>query len=260
MITLNRFLSLEEFVRGTIRGGILGGAICLGAWINIWTEEKQEIKLQDPFIYSHITLEETIKSQGSIIISSITLGDVPWKINVDTNEYLQLKVQNHNPKEAKDFVKYVTYQHPQIIAIAEKITENCKTPEEKTSKILDFVHQYVYDKRSEKDGNYVRFPLETIVEGNGDCEDLSILGAALMKAIGIEVALIDIPNPEKDKPGHVALGVVGDFKGSHYELNGKKYFFAETTGTDWRNKPSTWKIGHIPENYKTRKAFIYVVE
>ena len=252
--------SFDEFIDGLIYGAVLGGSLCLGAWINYLTDDRSKIQFTDPFVYSHITLEEALKSQGSLAISSIKLGSQSWKINIDTSEYLQFKVQNHDPKEVKDFVKYVTYKHPQIIAIAEKITERCTTPEEKANKILEFVHQYVYDKRSEGKTNYVRFPLETIVEGNGDCEDLAILGAALMKAIKLDVALIYFPKQEGEEAGHMALGVVGDFKGSRLELNGRKYFCAETTGTDWQNKPSTQKIGEIHKSYIGRKAFVYVVE
>ncbi len=254
-----RTFSLKEFIEGSIYGAILGGSLCLGAWIQYFTDDRSKMQFSDPFVYSHITLEEALKSQGSMAISSIKLGDTYWKINIDTSEYLQFKVQNHD-MYVSDFVKYVTYQHPQIIAIAEKITEKCATLEEKANKILEFVHQYVYDKRSEGKTNYVRFPLETIVEGNGDCEDLAILGAALMKAVNIEVALLHFPKQEGEEAGHIALGVVGNFKGNCLELNGKKYFCAETTGTNWQNKPSTKKIGEIHKNYIGRKAFVYVVK
>jgi hypothetical protein len=49
---------------------------------------------------------------------------------------------------------------------------------------------------------YPKYPLETLVEKKGDCEDQSILAAALLAAMGYEVALLILPI-------HVALGVAG---------------------------------------------------
>lgn len=48
---------------------------------------------------------------------------------------------------------------------------------------------YVSDPLATSD--YVQFPLETIQVRGGDCDDLSVLFAALFESIGIETALID---------------------------------------------------------------------
>lgn len=62
-------------------------------------------------------------------------------------------------------------------------------------------------------------------------------------------------------PGyHAALGVVGNFEGTHFNVNDQKYFYAEATGTHWLNQKATWKIGQIPLNYQSKEAQVYVIK
>lgn len=243
---------------------------CLGVELGVFSsnaceasKKQQEVQKERVVVQEQPqpNLEDIVKKEDSLAISYVTLDNQGWSIPILSSNYFKYKTQNHRINNTADYLKFVTYKDSNIIDIAKKITEKCKTQEEKATILLDLVHQYVYDKRSEGENtDYVRFPLETIVEGNGDCEDLSILAAALMKSVGIDVVLLHFPNPEKGKPGHIALGVVGDFKGVYYESDDKKYFYTETTGTDSKNKPSTWKIGEVPKNYKDRKTFVYVVK
>jgi len=48
----------------------------------------------------------------------------------------------------------------------------------------------------------LKYPVETPVE-RGDCEDKSILLAAILRALGYRTALLVFP----DDPGHMAVGV-----------------------------------------------------
>lgn len=51
-------------------------------------------------------------------------------------------------------------------------------------------------------GEYPKYPVETLVEG-GDCEDKSILLAAILRAMGYRTALLVFSG----NPGHIAVGV-----------------------------------------------------
>ena len=68
--------------------------------------------------------------------------------------------------------------------------------------------------------------VETLIEGGGDCEDTTILVAAILRGLGEKTALIFTP-------GHIALGVSGDFEGASLTYNNTKYYYCETTGTGW---------------------------
>lgn len=75
-----------------------------------------------------------------------------------------------------------------------------------------------------------KFPIETVVDMAGDCDDKSLLAAALLAREGYDVALL-LFTPER----HVALGIRGD--GESYKSSG--YMYVEMTA------PSL--IGFVPE-------------
>ncbi len=225
--------------------------------------EKIEVEQPVP-IGSHVhTLTGVPQIEdANILVYGANLKNHDWKFLISAKEYFKLKKMSHRHNTVEEYVKFVTYDNEKIKEIAENVTKFSSSQEEKAQVILDFVHQIVYDKTIEDDGmpDYVRYPLETLVERNGDCEDLTILAASLMKAVGIDVAFIHLPPPPEKKSGHLALGVVGNFSGACYKVDGKNYFYTETTGTDWLNATSTWKIGQIPEAYKERKANILIIQ
>ena len=65
-----------------------------------------------------------------------------------------------------------------------------------------------------------KFPVETLVEGDGDCDDKTLLLAGLLSREGYDVAIM-LFEPEK----HVALGL----KTAGPDYNGSGYAYVETT-------------------------------
>lgn len=111
--------------------------------------------------------------------------------------------------------------------------------------VLTFVHhsaRYELEK-----GEYPRYPTETLVDGVGDCEDFSILGAALLKLMGYEVALLLLP-------GHAALGVAGaeGVPGTFIEHVGQRYYYCEMTG-------GGWTIGQLPVGCDSEQIEVSIV-
>ena len=108
--------------------------------------------------------------------------------------------------------------------------------------------EYEYDSDTTGQDEYPRYPIETIYERQGDCEDTSILMAALLKEWGYEVGFLHLP-------GHiaVALRTADDYDdGSYYEINGHRYLFIESTG-------SGWNIGDIPDDLMGVSAEFYLI-
>lgn len=101
--------------------------------------------------------------------------------------------------------------------------------------VLAFVQQIVQYETEE--GEYPRAPVESLVEQRGDCEDFSILAAAILHSMGYQTALLYLP-------GHAALGVAGaeGVPGVFKEHLGIRYYFCEMTDAGWR-------IGELPEKY-----------
>lgn len=118
--------------------------------------------------------------------------------------------------------------------------------------IISFVQSLDYIKDLDEDGNeieYPKYPIETLVDGGGDCEDTCILLASLLRARGYGVAIICLSD-------HVAVGIKGDAVegiGSYYEYGGNKYYYIETTAENW-------PIGEIPDDYKGKQAEVVVIE
>jgi len=99
---------------------------------------------------------------------------------------------------------------------------------------------YTFDNVTTPYDDYPRFPSETIYADGGDCEDTSILMAAILKKMGYDVVLLGLPH-------HVATGVFcnpSDFDHpvTSYPYNGRDYCYLETTGEGY-------SIGELPADY-----------
>lgn len=103
--------------------------------------------------------------------------------------------------------------------------------------VLNFVQAipFVTDKTSVGLVDYHSYPAETLAIGVADCEDKSIIAAAIYKNLGYDVVLF---NP----PHHIAVGLAGQFKGYKIDYEGTPYYYAETTIPGWH-----W--GEMPTEY-----------
>jgi predicted transglutaminase-like cysteine proteinase len=112
--------------------------------------------------------------------------------------------------------------------------------------VMAFVQSlpYVSDSASAGYDEYPRFPFETLYHGGGDCEDSSILLAALLYDMGYGVALVEFP-------GHMGVGVKGAhaLQGSYFDYSGIRYYYLETTN-------SGWEVGMIPNEYASFEASV----
>ena len=110
--------------------------------------------------------------------------------------------------------------------------------------VISFVQslRYVTDVESTGEDDYIRFPVETLVDGVGDCEDLAILAAAVLHEMGYRVLMVQLPE-------HLALAVDcgSELQGSYYTYQGSRYYYLEVTNTGW-------DIGQIPDVYKNSQA------
>lgn len=110
--------------------------------------------------------------------------------------------------------------------------------------VISFVQslQYKYDINSKNEEEYVRYPIETLVDGVGDCEDMVILAASILYEMGNKVLLVNLPE-------HLALAVQckESFPGTYYEYQGERYYYLEMTNIGW-------DLGQIPNHYKGVEA------
>ena len=203
----------------------------------------------------HYTLYVTLEKEAPPLVSDTeeTFERVyEWEYNgytfstqlsLSKEKYAHYKGLGHSNL---NLVKYATdsYNRKVIREIAAGIKEQGEslgfTNYETMMLAASFVQTlpYITDKESVGEDEYVRYPIETLVDRGGDCEDKSILLAALLREIGCEVVLMEFPN-------HVAVGVEAnrdDAYGSYASYGGKKYFYLESTA-------SGWELGEIPSEF-----------
>jgi len=112
---------------------------------------------------------------------------------------------------------------------------------------LDFVTAaipYTFDSLPDE---WPRYPLETLVEVAGDCEDTGILYCSIVRSYTPSTHLIFFPT-------HVASAVPVswdfiescDYSVGYYEYDGTYYVFCETTG----DPPDYWQVGELPDSLR----------
>jgi hypothetical protein len=144
------------------------------------------------------------------------------------------------PRERDPLIwdRYVVAPCPEVDILALKLAElqnrrgYCTF--DRAANVLAFAQQCIqYTEDPSPEGeptDYPRYPIESLVEARGDCEDHAILAAAVLKRMGIDVALLI-------GAGHAALGVAGAEGLPGYYLEdphtGVRYFYGETSSEGW---------------------------
>ena len=122
--------------------------------------------------------------------------------------------------------------------------------------VIQFVHQIYYNVTS-----YTKYPVETLVEGSGDCDNLAVLAASILNAKGFDVLLMLV---RADGGGHAMLAVnvsppddlftYGNRKYRYYyEYDGVKYWIIEAT---WSRIGENWIDPATPQAYDYLGSFV----
>jgi hypothetical protein len=121
------------------------------------------------------------------------------------------------------------------------------TRDEEIGLIISFVQNmhYITDDTTGFD-EYPKFPVETLVDSGGDCEDTSILLAHLLEAEDIDTALLNLPE-------HMAVGIDVNATGVHWDVANHTYYYVETTTPGW-------DIGKIPIEHVGKEVTVESVD
>ena len=170
-------------------------------------------------------------------------------IDKEKYEYYHSLPRYYRPE---DYHYYIEDEHSKsavkgiVDCILKDGAKEGKTKDALAYDVIHFVQAipYKYDIESTGQEDFPKYPLETLYDGCGDCEDMSILLAAALREMNYGVCLFVYDN-------HVAVGVYGgdNFRSPYFEYNGKKYYYIEAT-SEGRD------IGDIPDEYKGKSAKI----
>tara|TARA_B100000902_G_scaffold106923_2_gene108778 strand:+ start:11890 stop:13260 length:1371 start_codon:yes stop_codon:yes gene_type:complete len=183
-----------------------------------------------------------------------------FSYNFDPARYSYYVSQPHRISEYRDYLNFVTTSDSELHEIA-NILNNMSSKEnysplDKINFFLSFSQSLKYseDNVTAGVGEYPRYPIETLVDQTGDCEDTSALLISLAEILGYNASIILIPEAW-DGYGHAAVGInVTGAEGVHYVLNEGasneiSYYYAETTAPGWR-------LGEMPD-LDSNSAYIY---
>ena len=166
-----------------------------------------------------------------------------WEIYIPVKHYFGYVMIPLEERRKLGYGMLVTHDDPYIQSLASALLKKAKElgfgELDTANFVLAFVQDhYLKDDETTPYDDFPKFPLETLAEEGGDCEDSSILYAALMRAIGYDVILAKMAK-------HMAVGVAfsSAYPGGYVIYNGKRYYYAETTS-------SGWLIGMIPKPYQ----------
>ncbi len=197
------------------------------------------------------------QSQGynsSFLLLNKPEGDVTYELNVTIPQvlYQYYATQNHALYIDSDFEKFVT---PNALKpIADKLWQIYNNTEDFTNGVLMLVHQITY--REVIPGKY---PVETLVAGNGDCDLFSEIAASILEAGGIPVVLIHYPAQQHMEIGVDLGGAPKEARVQVYSVNVQNvsYYIAECTGSQWRDG---WRVGETPSEYQNVSSQVITLE
>ncbi|MCK9581105.1 MAG: PEGA domain-containing protein [Methanoregula sp.] len=158
------------------------------------------------------------------------------RLRIPQELYDHYKGQPHQPQSISEYQNYAltdedrSYLHDLIGILKNAQNNRMYSARNDYRNVVSFVQSVTYsydtnpDNPSDTTFEYAKYPLETLADGEGDCEDTAILTAALLNEMGYDVALVFVPE-------HAAVAVACDTcNGYYYPLNGKRYYYLETTG------------------------------
>ena len=157
-------------------------------------------------------------------------------------EHLAYRYRFNGGEIPPNYYSFMLSEHdrPVIRALADEFSNHAAKTKEQIFLALTFVQSlpYAFDSTSKDTDEYLRYPVETLVDGCGDCEDKVALLASLLYEMDVDFILLVLPE-------HIAVGVHCDeIDAERYLLfRDKKYYYLETT-------MEGWQMGQIPENYQ----------
>jgi hypothetical protein len=148
-----------------------------------------------------------------------------------------------------------TFVTPYALAlVAADIRSVYPLEEDFVNAVLMMVHQIPYEVVAEP-----KFPVETLVENQGDCDLLSYIASSLIRAQDLNVVLlhyeaeshmnigVSLPNPPSDARTTV----------TYVDYGGSRYYVAECTGNDWQNG---WRVGEMPPDLDGAQVAIIPID
>ncbi len=200
------------------------------------------------------TQDQSKAYERSFLLLNHPDGDITYELNITIPKmlYQYYTMQNHALFSDSDFAKFVT---PYTLKpIADKLWQIYNNTEDFTNGVLMLVHQIGYQEIVPG-----KYPVETLVNGVGDCDLFAYIAASILEAGGISVVLLYYRDQLHMEIG-VDLGQAPtEARVEVYSVNiqNVSYYIAECTGEKWREG---WRVGETPSEYQNVSSQISTLE
>lgn len=190
-----------------------------------------------------------------------TYKDMEWRYtaNISRGIYDFYKAKQHDgtnnyanyalSDEDRSFLKDMAAQFKQVG------DQYGYTEYEDAMVVATFVQSLPYkeDLASKGSVEYPRYPLETLIDNGGDCEDKVILASAILYEMGYGEAILKFPD-------HMAVGLAlpGGVKlpenapPHYFDYRDQRYYYMETS-------KETWNIGEMPEELESQVPVYFLM-
>ncbi len=157
-----------------------------------------------------------------------------------------------NPQIQAQYVWARVYQivytksFPTMISIAYGFNEIFSSENLRDIDRVSFVISFVQNMKYDRPGGILDLfaPLGSLASRYGDCDTKAILLYVLLERMGVDCAMM-----WSYKYKHALLGINISARGDYKKLNGKKYYFLETTYPGWA-------IGKLPPEFRNKSYWI----
>ena len=184
----------------------------------------------------------TVEDNGDTLTRKIewsaTVGNQTFTqkfpINKEAYSYYCKLQRYHNPT---DYINYIDEKNNKAIlksfadGLKQIYEENGYDRSQALLEAINFVQSipYKYDINSKGQQDYPKYPIETLYEYNGDCEDVSILLVGILREMGYDTCFLWFDT-------HIGVGISGAERigKTYFDVNGKKYFYVEATAQGWK--------------------------
>jgi hypothetical protein len=208
------------------------------------------------FVTLSLLLPSVLSANYAIVYELLDCpgGSIHYRLNVAVSEsLLEYYVEkSHALISDNDFAKFVT---PYALKpVADCLRGIYSDDEDFANGVLMIVHQIPYEETRPP-----KYPVETMVANEGDCDLFSYIAASIMKVGGLDVVLFYYESKEHMNVG-VSLSHDPNFaRGTvDYVLHdGTRYYMAECTGGNWQDG---WRVGECPDDLKGAMLQVITLE
>lgn len=163
-------------------------------------------------------------------------------ITIPYSLYQYYTQQNHFIFNAAYLSQFITPYS--MKPVADRLWQIYNNTEDYTNGVLQIVHQITY-----QESEAGKYPIETLVDGKGDCDLFVYIAGSILEAGGVPVVLLYYHDQR-----HMQLGVDVGYqptmtRNGTYSVTYQNatYYIAECTGGAWRNG---WRVGECPSDYQ----------